>query len=52
MFWLAWGCSSNSSPAGNPSARPWRFWAGGIAVLASVVALNRLKAMAVPVTKD
>lgn len=35
---------------GDPAS--WRFWAGGIAVLASVVALNRLKAMAVPVTKD
>lgn len=35
---------------GDPAS--WRFWAGGIAVLASVVALNRLKAVAVPVTKD
>jgi drug/metabolite transporter (DMT)-like permease len=31
---------------GDPAA--WRFWTGGIAVLASVVALNRLKAVAVP----
>jgi len=35
---------------GDPAS--WRFWAGGIAVLASVVALNRLKAVAVPVTID
>lgn len=35
---------------GDPAS--WRFWAGGITVLASVVALNRLKAMAVPVPKD
>ncbi|MFZ7126887.1 MAG: DMT family transporter [Desulfobacterales bacterium] len=27
----------------------WRFWTGGVAVLASVVALNRLKAYAAPV---
>ena len=34
---------------GDPAA--WRFWMGGITVLASVVALNRLKAVAVPVAK-
>ena len=34
---------------GDPAT--WRFWTGGIAVLASVVALNRLKAIAVPVVK-
>jgi len=32
---------------GDPAS--WRFWAGGVAVLTSIVALNRLKAMAVPV---
>jgi len=31
---------------GDPAS--WRFWTGGIAVLASVVALNRLKAFTVP----
>jgi drug/metabolite transporter (DMT)-like permease len=31
---------------GDPAT--WRFWAGGIAVLASIAALNRLKANAVP----
>lgn len=31
---------------GDPAS--WRFWAGGVTVLASVIALNRLKAIAVP----
>ena len=38
---------------GDPAS--WRFWAGGIAVLASVITLNRLKAVAAPtpaVTRD
>jgi drug/metabolite transporter (DMT)-like permease len=34
---------------GDPAS--WRFWAGGVAVLTSIVALNRLKAMAFPVTR-
>jgi drug/metabolite transporter (DMT)-like permease len=32
---------------GDPAS--WRFWTGAVAVLTSIVALNRLKAMAVPV---
>jgi drug/metabolite transporter (DMT)-like permease len=35
---------------GDPAS--WRFWTGGMVVLASVVSLNRLKAVAVPVTTD
>ena len=34
---------------GDPAS--WRFWTGGLIVLANVVALNRLKAGAVPADK-